>query len=153
MSDEWIPSPDATDENSLQAFIGRQAILDTRLGIYGYELLFRSSLDNVFNQSDGDIATSKVISNGFFNLGFSNITQGKKASINFTRNILVGDYACLLPRDLLIVEILETVEPDAEVISAVRNLKENGYIVALDDYKGDDLQNPLIELADIIKVD
>lgn len=141
------------EDKELQIFVGRQSILDTRMEIYGYELLFRSGLDNVFSHIDGDLATSAVISNSFFNLGFSNITQGRKAAINFTRNVLVGNYAQLLPQEILIVEILEDVEPDPEVIDAVSHLKNEGYLIALDDYKGDRFQNPLIEYVDLIKVD
>lgn len=51
------------------------------------------------------------------------------------------------------VEILETVPPDPDVMAACHSLKEQGYIIALDDYVADDLREPLAEMADIIKVD
>ncbi|MBU0754075.1 MAG: hypothetical protein KJ645_02980, partial [Planctomycetes bacterium] len=116
---EQTPSISNQDqESSLKAFVGRQAIFDAKEQIYAYELLFRSGLDNVFPAVDGDEATSSVISNSFFDLGINRITGGKKASINFTRNALVGNYAQLLPKDKLVVEILEDVEPDEDVINA-----------------------------------
>jgi EAL and modified HD-GYP domain-containing signal transduction protein len=52
-----------------------------------------------------------------------------------------------------VVEILETVPVDAEVTNACQRLKEAGYLIALDDYVGDDPREPLAEMADILKVD
>lgn len=136
-----------------QAFVGRQAIFDGKLKIYAYELLFRSGLDNVFSNIDGDKATSSVISDSFFSLGINSITGGKRASINFTRNVLLGNYAQLLPKEKLVVEILENVEPEPEIIEAVQSLKAEGYTLALDDYTGENLKNPFLEHVDILKVD
>jgi EAL and modified HD-GYP domain-containing signal transduction protein len=53
----------------------------------------------------------------------------------------------------MVVELLETVEPDEEVIAVCRKLKELGYLLALDDFVFDQTMRPLIDLADIIKVD
>lgn len=139
--------------SAVKAFVGRQAIFDAKEQIYAYELLFRSGFDNVFSGIDGDQATSSVISNSFFDLGLNRITGGKKAAINFTRNTLLGNYAQLLPKEELIVEILEDVEPEPEVLQAVRDLKDHGYIIALDDYTGENLNSPFFEFVDIIKVD
>lgn len=59
------------------------------------------------------------------------------------------------PREI-VVEILETVEPSAELVRICRDLKELGYQVALDDYVFNET-NPfarqLLKYADIIKVD
>jgi c-di-GMP phosphodiesterase len=51
------------------------------------------------------------------------------------------------------VEVLESVPADPDVIAACRNLKEAGYLIALDDYVANDARAQLAELADIIKVD
>jgi EAL and modified HD-GYP domain-containing signal transduction protein len=59
----------------------------------------------------------------------------------------------MLPRDHVAVEILESVDPDPEVIAACRQLKAEGYMIVLDDFVFHERYGPLIELADIIKVD
>ncbi|WDT78984.1 MAG: EAL domain-containing protein [Candidatus Manganitrophus sp.] len=51
------------------------------------------------------------------------------------------------------VEILETVEPDREVIAACRKLKQAGYLIALDDFIDEERYKPLVEIADILKID
>jgi c-di-GMP-related signal transduction protein len=59
----------------------------------------------------------------------------------------------LLPSTSTVVEILEDVPADPDVMAACRNLKEAGYMIALDDYIADDKREALAEVADIIKVD
>lgn len=137
----------------MEAFIARQPIFDLKQKVYAYELLFRSSMENVFTHSDLNQASSKVIGDSVFLMDMDTITGGKKAFINVTRETLVKDYTAVLPKDKTVVELLEMIEPDPEVLAACRNLKNNGYLLALDDFVYQDRYKPLLELADIIKVD
>ncbi|NWF53875.1 MAG: HDOD domain-containing protein [Syntrophaceae bacterium] len=137
----------------MDAFIARQPIFDSRQRVFGYELLFRSSLENVFRSSNPDQATSKVISDAFFLFNFSTLTEGKRAFINLTREILLKEYIFLIPKDLVVVEILENVEPDAEVIEVCRRMKQAGYLLAMDDFVYKENLTPLLEMADFVKVD
>jgi c-di-GMP-related signal transduction protein len=139
--------------SSMDSFIARQPIFDRQQKVYGYELLFRSGLDNVFNHPDPTEATTKVIAHSLLLLGIEPLTRGKKAFINATRDVLVREYMTLLPQESFAVEILETVEPDAAVIAACQKLKQAGYTLALDDFSADGLAAPLVPMADIIKVD
>jgi c-di-GMP-related signal transduction protein len=78
---------------------------------------------------------------------------GQPAFINFTRDTLVQGYASILPKEAIVVEVLESVEPDDEVIAACRALKRDGYSVALDDFRYRPELEPLLECAEIVKVD
>lgn len=142
-----------TEDWSLDAFVARQPIFNARREAHGYELLFRSGVANQFEHPDGDQASARVIANSVLLMGMEKMTGGRPAFINFTRDTLVQGYATLLPRDRVVVEILEDVAPDAEVIAACRQLKQKGYVLALDDFVCSDLANPLLDLADIVKVD
>ena len=137
----------------MQVFVARQPIFDKRQAVFAYELLFRSSLDNYFNYSDADRASSNVIASSFLGIGIEELTGGKKGFINFTPALLTNEYATLFPRELLVVEILENIEPNPEIIAACQDLKAAGYSLALDDFVYDAKFEPLIALADIIKVD
>ena len=141
------------ENSNLEHFIARQPILDAKQRIFAYELLFRSGLDNYFGEVDADEATSRVIADSFLLFGIETMTGGAKAFINFTREILVREYATVLPPEYTVIEILENVEPDEEVIAACRGLKNKGYLLALDDFVYHPRLEPLTELADIIKVD
>lgn len=137
----------------MNVFVARQPIFDRRGKLFAYELLFREGINNYFNSVDGDQATGRLISNSFFAMGLEQITGGKKAYVNFTSNLLKKDLATLLPRDSVVIEILESVEPDIEIIEACKRLKKSGYILALDDFVLTPAILPLIKYADIIKVD
>jgi c-di-GMP-related signal transduction protein len=130
----------------------RQPIFDSHLRVFAYELLFRSSLDNFFDFPDGDQATSRVM-DSVLSLGLDQLLGGRPAFINFTRETLMRDLATLLPAERLTVEVLETVAPDEEVVAACRRLKGLGYRLALDDITSLEVFNPLLSLADIVKVD
>ena len=51
------------------------------------------------------------------------------------------------------LDILETVELDSTILAACKNLPEAGYLIALDDFVGNDPREALIDMADLIKVD
>ncbi len=150
-----MPSPEATGRAgaSHTCFVARQPILDARRQLFGYELLFRSGLGTDFDHGDGTQASLRVIDDTLSVFGFDCLTAGRKGFLNFTRDVLLGDHAFLLPARRTVVEVLETVEPDAEVVAACRRLRECGYLVALDDYVGDPASEPLLRVADMVKVD
>lgn len=140
--------------NTAHIFIARQPIFRANQKVFGYELLFRSSLDNFFSATqDGDQATSKVITNSFLLIGIKRLTEGHKAFINFTSELLLKEYPALLPKDIAVIEVLESVEPTAPVIEACSNLVRKGYTLALDDFSYTPAWQPLINLAQIIKFD
>lgn len=134
-------------------FVARQPIFTADMQICGYELLFRHG-ENVQTAifTDGDQATTQVIADGF-TLAAQSMRKGARALINFPRNMLLGKAAYVLSPERCVVEILETVQPEAEVMEACRELKKNGYTLALDDFVGEPGFEPLCEIADIVKVD
>ncbi len=137
----------------MDLFIARQPIFTKKQSVYGYELLFRSGSANVFSHGDPDQASARVIVDSLFQLGLPTLTGRKRAFINFTRDLLVWGCGSLLPRDQAVIEVLETVTPDRETLTACRRLKQAGYLLALDDFDGTNGREPLVALADILKVD
>lgn len=134
-------------------FVARQPIFTQDMQIWGYELLFRHGENaQAALITDNDQATTQVIADGF-TLASQGLRKRAKALINFPRNVLVGSAPYVLPPERCVVEILETVEPSAEVLDACLELKRKGYVLALDDFVGEPGFEPLCELADIIKVD
>lgn len=134
-------------------FVARQPIFDRSHRVFGYELLYRSGLDNVCPETDGDEATLSVISSGVMVFKLDELTGGQPAFVNFTRDALLAGHARAWPSDRIIVEILETVEPDDRVLRACRDLKRAGYRLALDDVCCDKQLEGFLAVADIIKVD
>jgi c-di-GMP-related signal transduction protein len=138
----------------MELFVARQPVFDKSRAIIGYELLHRESdRKNEYTGSDGAYASSRVITGAFLSLGLDSLTSGKLAFINFTDNLLRSGVAMLLPKDQLVVEILETVSPTQDILNACEDLKVHGYTLALDDYVLGPAFEPLANMADIIKVD
>ena len=138
---------------SASVFIARQPIFDRLNQVCAYELLFRSGPENVYPHADGDRATLSVIYNSLMVFTFQDLAGGKPAFINFTREALLNGHAYTLPVDQVVIEILETVEPDQHVLQACRKLRDAGYKLALDDvFCGDQLEG-FLDVADIVKVD
>ena len=135
------------------AFVGRQPIFDKRLDVFGYEVLFRSGRQNFFACGDGDQATRETINTSLNILGLNELVGGKKLFFNITRRLLVDDFYTVLPERVAVVELLETVEPDQEVVAACKRLRRNGYKLALDDFVFDARYRPLLEIADMVKID
>jgi EAL and modified HD-GYP domain-containing signal transduction protein len=136
-----------------EVFIARQPIFDPHQKVYGYELLFRSGLDNVFSNVNPDQATAKVMTDSTLLLTMASLSGGKMAFINITRDILLKQYVHLLPSGSTAVEIPEIIQPDPEVLHACRRLKEAGYLLVLDDFVFREEYGALMEMADIVKVD
>jgi len=143
----------ADGEAAGEVFVARQPIFNTKQQLFAYELLYRSSRENAFDGADSTQATSHVISNSLLTIGLERLVHGRRAFINFDRNMLLNGYAAVLPRQTVVVEILENVEPDDEVIAVARQLKQQGYSLALDDFSCADGYDELLKLVDIVKVD
>ena len=138
----------------MDAYIARQPIFKKNLKIFGYELLFRNnSTEIAYPGTDADQATSRVVMESFYSKGLHSITGGKPAFINFTSLLLQENTATLFPKEHLVVEILEEVEPTPEIIKACRLLYKKGYMLAMDDFIYRPEYDPLIKLSKIIKFD
>ncbi|HZQ97069.1 MAG TPA: HDOD domain-containing protein [Candidatus Sulfotelmatobacter sp.] len=132
-------------------YVARQPIFDRKEQVFGYELLFRDGLENVFH-GDADEASRATLDRSLL-MGLDVLCDGRRAFINCTRETLIRGLVTLLPPTTTVVEILESVPPDAEVLAACQSLKEAGYTLALDDYVANDRREKMVEIADIIKVE
>lgn len=108
---------------------------------------------NAFPGVDDGMATSSLLSSSFFTVGIEQITSGRRAFINFPEQMLLRGIPTLFPSHAIVVEILEDVEPTEGVIAACQKLVNKGYLLALDDFVYTKQHIPLMELAQIIKVD
>ncbi|MBY0121307.1 EAL and HDOD domain-containing protein [Bacillus sp. S/N-304-OC-R1] len=141
----------------MEVFVARQPIFNANEEVFGYELLYRRNMEmNEFPEIDGDQATTELIVNSFLNIGIDRLSNGKPCFINFTEKLLkLRLPAYFRPREI-VVEILESVEPSAEIVEICKELKELGYQIALDDYvinEENRYSYELLEYADFVKVD
>ncbi|HMD41728.1 MAG TPA: HDOD domain-containing protein [Candidatus Acidoferrum sp.] len=134
-----------------EKFIARQPILDTKLCVFAYELLFRGGPKNVFHPYAN--ASSSVIADSITLFDLQMLTGAARAFVNVDEVALRLGAARLLPADRIVVEILETVQPTEEIVNICRKLRSDGYELALDDFTDEPALAPLVDMAQYLKVD
>jgi EAL and modified HD-GYP domain-containing signal transduction protein len=137
-------------------YVGRQAIYDRSLEVYAYELLLRQGNQdgsNVNQLTNGDFASSEVLLNCFVEIGLERIVGAHRAFINLTRNLLLDHPQLAFDKERVVMEILEDIPVDEPLVTRVRELAEQGYTIALDDYAFEEKWDPLLPHAHIIKVE
>jgi len=134
-----------------EKFIARQPIFDSRLRVFAYELLFRGGPQNAFQPFAN--ASASVIADSITLFDIQLLTGNARAFINVDELALRLGAPRLLPPDRIVVEILETVQPSAEILAICRELRDAGYFFALDDFVDAPHSRPFVELAHFLKVD
>ncbi len=134
-------------------YAARQPILDRNKELYAYELLFRDGLENAFPDIDGDEATSRMVEGSQLTFGLDDFLGDKPGFINFTLDTLIKKYPSMLPKEQVVVEILETIQPGKRLLAECQALKEKGYVIALDDYIHQPVWRHFYPFVDIIKID
>ncbi|WP_432453627.1 MULTISPECIES: EAL and HDOD domain-containing protein [unclassified Agarivorans] len=137
----------------MNVYTARQAILDRRQRVAAYELLFRDGPENVFPNIDPHEATSRLIIRTQLNQGLQEITQGRPALINFSEDSLYSDIVCLLPKQQVVIEILESAKPSKRLYKRCQYLVRSGYRLALDDFIYHPEWEPFFKLVCLIKID
>jgi EAL and modified HD-GYP domain-containing signal transduction protein len=147
IAQEWKVS------NGSEVFIGRQPIFDRGHGVVGYEILFRAEDHGEARVLDAEAATATVVLNALTEIGLERIVGPHIAWINLSRESVLSGIGKMLPPAAAGFEILEGQRIDDELIAGVRDLKEQGYRIALDDFEFSPDYVPLLEFVDIVKLD
>lgn len=137
-----------------QAFIGRQPIMDEKQQIIGYELFFRHSADAESAVFEDEFkAYSSVLMNTIGGIDMQWLLGDKLAFINVNEEMLKSEFLELMPPQRTVLEILRTVTPSAEIVERCKNLREQGFKIALDNPHLNPESSPLLACADYIKID
>lgn len=139
------------EENYL---IGRQPILNRNEEIVAYELLFRSAGSrDVATVTDASQATASVIINTLSGFGLEQILGPHLGFINLDLELLMSDSLHILPKERVVLELLETLQVTPDLVERCRSLKEAGFVLALDDHEFSPLYQELYTIVDIVKID
>lgn len=137
----------------MYSFVARQPVFDRDLHTVAYELLFRSGLNNYFPNVKPEYATSQMISDQFLGTPLYRLVGEHLSFINFPYQMIIQGLADTLPREKVVIEILEDAEPDDALLDAVRRLHALGYTLALDDFTMDAAWQRFYPYIKIIKFD
>jgi c-di-GMP phosphodiesterase len=146
-------SIEAVPSRAHEFFLGRQPILDRSQAIVAYELLFRNARVGPANVTDDLSATATVIAHAS-ELGMEKVIGDSLGYLNVDAAVLMSDIFQLLPREKIVLEIIETTKVTPEILARVRELMNAGFKFALDDVIADspDLQQ-LLPFVQVIKLD
>jgi EAL and modified HD-GYP domain-containing signal transduction protein len=143
-----------SEQPAQELFLGRQPILDRNQNLAAFELLFRSGHFNGAQIEDDVFASATVINHAFSELGVETVLGKHVGFINLSAPLILSDVIELLPRNKVVLEILETVRVSDQLVQRCIELKNGGFTLALDDFTGrEDAFKPLLDIVDIVKVD
>ncbi|EWH11761.1 hypothetical protein DS2_03020 [Catenovulum agarivorans DS-2] len=135
-------------------YTARQPIFNRKQNVVAYELLFRDGPDNIFPQNvDATQATSRLLVRTHFSQGIERITNNKPALINFSETCLLKELPLLLPKNKIVIEVLECVEPTGQILAMFKKLYHAGYHIALDDFIYDAQWQPFFKYVKLVKFD
>lgn len=134
-------------------FVGRQPILGPTLNTIGYEILYRNCDVGQAIFTDETVATATVLLNTYLDIGLEHVVGSHLAFLNIPKQFILERYCEALPKNRVVLEILENVEPTPEVLEALNSLSMQGYTIALDDFVYNDRFKPFLDIANIVKID
>jgi EAL and modified HD-GYP domain-containing signal transduction protein len=140
-------------QRAKEFFLGRQPILNRDQSLAAYELLFRTAAAGPANVTDDLYATASVIAHAS-ELGMENVIGASRGYVNVDAKVLMSDIIQFLPKERVVLEILETVKATDRILERVADLAQAGYMFALDDVTSDSQDvKKLLPLIDIVKID
>jgi len=131
--------------------VARQPILDRMGRVHGYELLFRDS-SQAFLQEDREQSTRAIIDHALV-VGFDHLTSGQPAFVRCSAESLTEGLVDVLPPGMTILHLQEDVQPTKDLVSICQMLKSSGFRLALGSNCWEPGFEPLVDLADYIKID
>jgi EAL and modified HD-GYP domain-containing signal transduction protein len=134
-------------------YLGRQPILDRNQGLFGYELLFRNAPVGPANISNDLSATAAVIAHAS-QLGMEKTIGDALGFVNVDADVIMSDIFSFLPREKVVLEIVNTMPATPAVLARIKELVGHGFSFALDDVTGEsDTVDALLPLVEYVKMD
>lgn len=131
-----------------------QSICDGQLNHVADELLYRGDPTlNVANVYDDHMATARACNVAFYETGVESLVGNRNIFVNMPRDWLLKPDLLPPESDRIVIEVLESVVGDTDILDALNIIKDRGYKIALDDFVLNSKTEPLLDIADIIKVD
>ncbi|MCP4595137.1 EAL and HDOD domain-containing protein [Neptuniibacter sp.] len=138
---------------SLDLLLARQPVFNKSQDVVAYLLLYRGNDDKAPKTLNDHLATSSVILNTYASICEEGEVRSLPCYIKLTDKTLMAEDFPELPKEHFILEILGHSKITPEFVERVRALGQQGYRLALSDYKPDPKFEPLLNLIHILKLD
>lgn len=140
-------------QDGISISIARQPVFDTQRKLWGYALFCVGQdgpLVSMPPETDG-VALS-VASSAYMGLQ-QIVARGKKALVGFSENSIIRQLPYALPPELTVVQVTADVFRKPSMPEALKQLKADGYSVAVLGFDPDEEFKPLYAMADVICLD
>ncbi|HAS6349754.1 EAL domain-containing protein [Vibrio sp. IRLE0018] len=135
-------------------YVARQPIFNRKKHTLGYELLFRDGEKNAYpTHIESNRATYRLIVENFLSIGTNPTIISSRCFINFPYQTLIRRLPLSLPKNKVVIEVLETCQPTDELLEAIRELHQSGYVIALDDFTLTPEWRRFLPYVHIVKLD
>ncbi len=141
-----------TQPSNLDVMIARQPIYNNRMGVFAYELLFRSA-SNISAEDNGTHASAQVLSSAILNFGLEDLTCKRNIVLNVTSEFLDSLKSLQLPSELIILDLPDNIQVDDSLISELMELKKLGFRLSVGGLDSIKALLPLLPIVDIFRVD
>jgi c-di-GMP phosphodiesterase len=132
--------------------LARQPILDADLNVQAFELLYRAVGEDG-RPVDAGRATATVLVAALADVGLQRLVGDKRAFLNVDREFLMTFRPLPLPADRVVLELVEDQLVDDDLLAVLAEVKDAGFALALDNFDYRPEYAPLLELADLAKLD
>ncbi len=133
--------------------LASQGIYTRKKDLFGTELLFRNESGSTAMEVGENIATSEVLVNHCSSITSEVTHLQRPAFVNVSADFLLSEAFLPVDPDSLYIELVERIEVTDEFVRAVKSWKRKGFKFALDDFDFTEEWDPLLTLADVIKID
>ena len=137
----------------MNVYMTRQPIFDNN-SVYAYELLYRiNSAENAYKSASEDETATDAVENNFFGMDVKSIVGGAKAFINYSDDLIKLGIPKLISPEILVLEVSNDQLNGEDSLDAIQELKDRGYMIALDDFLYSGANSDLFSLGDLVKID
>ena len=133
----------------MEILVARQPIFDRREDLYGYDLILRRPSGQGLDQP----LSEQLVADTLLGIGIGQVAEGRRAFLAVDRDMLVGGAVRLLPADRVVLQLDGTIRTDPELLEACSQLAWSGYRFSVSSQDPANLQDELLRLAEIVKVD
>ncbi|MBB3224531.1 EAL and HDOD domain-containing protein [Pseudoduganella umbonata] len=134
-------------------YLGRQPILDRSGALFGYELLFRNGPVGPAQIDTSELSATAAVIAHASQLGVEKVIGDGLGFVNVDEHALNSDIFGFLPREKIVLEIVETLEPTPAVLARMADLASHGFQFALDDVRGDSAQlQAMLPMTQFVKM-
>ncbi|HEX8604024.1 MAG TPA: EAL domain-containing protein [Pseudoduganella sp.] len=134
-------------------YLGRQPILDRAGALFGYELLFRNGPVGPAQIDTSELSATAAVLAHVSQLGVEKVIGDGLGFVNVDEGALMSDIFGFLPREKIVLEIVETLQPTPAVLARMADLAGHGFQFALDDVRGDSTQlQAMLPMTQFVKM-